>query len=43
MQIQTGKFKVNYCPANAEAARLYSDSRKDYNKRVRETVEESWK
>ncbi|OAJ43684.1 ubiquitin-conjugating enzyme E2 2 [Batrachochytrium dendrobatidis JEL423] len=29
-------------PANAEAARLFSDSRKDYNKRVRETVEESW-
>ena len=29
-------------PANAEAARLFSESRKDYNKRVRETVEESW-
>ncbi len=29
-------------PANAEAARLFSDSRKEYYKRVRETVEESW-
>ncbi|KAJ3275718.1 Ubiquitin-conjugating enzyme E2 2 [Terramyces sp. JEL0728] len=29
-------------PANAEAARMFSDSRKEYNKRVKETVEESW-
>lgn len=29
-------------PANAEAARLFTESKKEYNKRVRETVEESW-
>ncbi|KAJ3338395.1 Ubiquitin-conjugating enzyme E2 2 [Gonapodya sp. JEL0774] len=29
-------------PANAEAARLFVENRKDYNRRVRETVEESW-
>lgn len=29
-------------PANAEAARLFQENRKEYNKRVRETVEESW-
>jgi ubiquitin-conjugating enzyme E2 A len=29
-------------PANAEAARLFSESRKEYFKRVRETVEDSW-
>lgn len=29
-------------PANVEAARLFSESRKEYYKRVRETVEESW-
>ncbi|KXS17958.1 ubiquitin-conjugating enzyme [Gonapodya prolifera JEL478] len=29
-------------PANAEAARLFVDNRKEYNKRVKETVEESW-
>ncbi|KAJ3329892.1 Ubiquitin-conjugating enzyme E2 2 [Blyttiomyces sp. JEL0837] len=29
-------------PANAEAARLFQEDRKAYNRRVRETVEESW-
>jgi ubiquitin-conjugating enzyme E2 A len=29
-------------PANVEAARLFSESRKDYYKKVRDTVEESW-
>jgi len=29
-------------PANAEAAQLFQENRKDYNKRVRQTVEESW-
>ncbi|KAJ3056490.1 Ubiquitin-conjugating enzyme E2 2 [Rhizophlyctis rosea] len=29
-------------PANAEAARLFNENKKEYNKRVRETVEESW-
>ncbi|KAI8922461.1 hypothetical protein PhCBS80983_g01429 [Powellomyces hirtus] len=29
-------------PANAEAARLFQENRKDYYKRVRETVEQSW-
>ncbi|KAI9031259.1 ubiquitin-conjugating enzyme/RWD-like protein [Hyaloraphidium curvatum] len=29
-------------PANAEAARLFMENRKEYNKKVRETVEESW-
>ncbi|KAJ3036470.1 Ubiquitin-conjugating enzyme E2 2 [Rhizophlyctis rosea] len=28
-------------PANAESARLFKENRKDYNKRVRETMEES--
>jgi ubiquitin-conjugating enzyme E2 A len=29
-------------PANVEASNLYKDSRKEYYKRVRETVEKSW-
>ena len=29
-------------PANAEASQLYEGDRRAYNKRVRETVEESW-
>eukprot|EP00899_Mesostigma_viride_P012235 jgi/Mesvir1/21011/Mv08066-RA.1 len=29
-------------PANSEAARLYSESRKEYDRRVREVVEKSW-
>lgn len=29
-------------PANVEASNLYKDSRKEYHKRVRETVEKSW-
>ncbi|TPX66226.1 hypothetical protein CcCBS67573_g07903 [Chytriomyces confervae] len=29
-------------PANTEAARLFTEDRKAYNRRVRETVEESW-
>lgn len=29
-------------PANTEAARLFSESIKEYKKKVRETVEESW-
>ena len=30
-------------PANAEAARLYQENRREYNRRVRKTVEETWK
>jgi ubiquitin-conjugating enzyme E2 A len=29
-------------PANVEASNLYKDNRKEYTKRVRETVERSW-
>eukprot|EP01018_Ginkgo_biloba_P035089 Gb_07829 [translate_table: standard] len=29
-------------PANSEAARMFSENRRDYNRRVRETVEQSW-
>lgn len=29
-------------PANVEASNLYKDNRKEYTKRVRETVEKSW-
>lgn len=29
-------------PANVEASNLYKDNRKEYMKRVRETVEKSW-
>jgi ubiquitin-conjugating enzyme E2 A len=29
-------------PANAEAARLYLENRREYNKRVQQCVEESW-
>ena len=29
-------------PANAEAANLYRENRKEYVRRVRETVESSW-
>ncbi|TPX48304.1 hypothetical protein SeMB42_g02663 [Synchytrium endobioticum] len=29
-------------PANAEAAKLFQENRKEYNRRVRDTVEESW-
>lgn len=29
-------------PANAEAAQLFRENMKDYIKRVRETVEDSW-
>ncbi|CAK0783760.1 Ubiquitin-conjugating enzyme E2 2 [Coccomyxa viridis] len=29
-------------PANADAARLYSEDRREYNRRVREVVESSW-
>lgn len=30
-------------PANSEAARLYGENRKEYNRKVKEIVEESWK
>ena len=30
-------------PANAEAARLFIENKKEYNKRVMECVENSWK
>eukprot|EP00941_MAST-03F_sp_MAST-3F-sp1_P001636 g1636.t1 len=30
-------------PANSEAARLYQENRREYNRRVRQVVEESWK
>jgi ubiquitin-protein ligase len=29
-------------PANVEASNLYKDNRKEYTKRVRESVEKSW-
>ena len=29
-------------PANAEAARLFTDNKKEYVKRVKESVEASW-
>ncbi len=29
-------------PANAEAARLFTDNKKEYQRRVRECVEASW-
>ena len=29
-------------PANAEASQLYDNDRREYNKRVRAAVEESW-
>ena len=29
-------------PANSEASRLYSENRREYNRRVREIVENSW-
>eukprot|EP01066_Platyproteum_vivax_P010636 Platyproteum_vivax@DN4784_c0_g1_i1.p1 len=29
-------------PANQEAARLYADNRREYNRRVQQIVEESW-
>ena len=29
-------------PANVEASNLYKDNRREYTKRVRETVERSW-
>ena len=30
-------------PANAEAAKLYTDDRKEYNRRVMEIVEQGWR
>jgi ubiquitin-protein ligase len=29
-------------PANVEASNLYKDNRREYTKRVKETVEKSW-
>jgi len=29
-------------PANSEAARLYNENRREYNRKVREVVEGSW-
>lgn len=29
-------------PANSEAARLFSENKREYNRRVREIVEQSW-
>ena len=29
-------------PANSEAARLFQENRREYNRRVREVVEDSW-
>lgn len=29
-------------PANSEAARLFSENKREYNRRVREVVEQSW-
>lgn len=30
-------------PANGEAARLYTENKREYDRRVREVVEQSWK
>lgn len=30
-------------PANAEAARLYEENRREYNRRVKKSVEATWK
>jgi ubiquitin-conjugating enzyme E2 A len=29
-------------PANSEAARMYSENKREYNRKVREIVEQSW-
>jgi ubiquitin-conjugating enzyme E2 A len=29
-------------PANSEAARLFSENKREYNRKVREIVEQSW-
>ncbi|XP_012839397.1 PREDICTED: ubiquitin-conjugating enzyme E2 2-like isoform X2 [Erythranthe guttata] len=29
-------------PANSEAARMYNENKREYNRRVREVVEQSW-
>jgi len=29
-------------PANSEAARMFSENKREYNRRVREIVEQSW-
>lgn len=29
-------------PANSEASRLYQENRREYNRRVKEVVEQSW-
>ncbi|KAF2532257.1 hypothetical protein F2Q70_00031724 [Brassica cretica] len=29
-------------PANSEAARMFSENKREYNRRVREVVEQSW-
>lgn len=45
-QVLTGTSLLNDpntgSPANVEASNLYKDNRKEYTKRVRETVEKSW-
>lgn len=33
---------ITYSPANAEAAQLYRENMKEYVRRVKATVEESW-
>lgn len=30
-------------PANSEAARLFNEDRREYNRRVKEVVESSWR
>jgi len=35
-------FMLIASPANAEASQLYDNDRREYNKRVRAAVEESW-
>ena len=38
------KNLLNYAnsPANSEAARMFSENKREYNRRVREIVEQSW-
>ncbi len=42
MLINLFPFYVTASPANAEASQLYERDRREYNKRVKKVVEESW-
>lgn len=38
----TANFECDRSPANAEAAQLYRENMKEYVRRVKATVEDSW-